>query len=52
MAVDKGSGDNEGNAIVFSDPLHYHSSRFARKPTEEEIVRQQIQAEYPPQLCE
>ena len=51
MAVDKGSGDNEGNAIVFSDPLHYHSSRFARKPTEEEIVRQQIQAEYPPQLC-
>ena len=51
VAVDKGSGDNEGSAIVFSDPVHYHSSSFARKPTEEEIVRQRIETEYPPQLC-
>ena len=51
VAVDKGTSDNEGSAIVFSNPIHYHSKPFIRKPTEEEVVRQQIEAEYPSRLC-
>ena len=52
MAVDKGTGDNEeGSAIVFSSPVHYHSKAYARKPTKEEVLRQQIEQDYPSAEC-
>ena len=54
MAVDKGTGssnEGEGSAVVFSDAVHYHSKRFMKKPTQEEIVRQNIQSKYPSLLC-
>ena len=50
VAVDKGTGD-EGSAIVFSSAAHYHSKPYERKPTEEEIVRQSIEAKYPSAIC-
>ena len=54
MAVDKGTGSSnkgEGSAVVFSDAVHYHSKQFVKKPTQEEIVRKNIQLKYPSRLC-
>ena len=54
MAVDKGAGSSnkaEGSAVVFSDAVHYHSKPFVKKPTQEEIVRKNIQFKYPSLLC-
>ena len=53
MAVDKGtgSGGSAGGAVVFSNPVYYHSKAFAREPSAEEIVRRNIQLKYPSRLC-
>ena len=54
VAVDKGTGssnEGEGSAVVFSDAVHYHSKPFVKKPTQEEIVRKNIQLKYPSFLC-
>ena len=51
--MDKGTGsdEREGSAVVFSNPIYYHSKPFTKKLTEEEVVRQNIKDKYPSHLC-